>query len=242
MTSKNIAIIPARGGSKRIPKKNIRSFAGKPLIAYSIEAAINSGVFQDVIVSTDDKDIAKIAQELGATSVIERPLELADDFTGTGPVIAHAIRFYQEKIGEVDKVCCIYATAPFLTGDWIKKGFIQLHENPTAQFAFSVTSFDFPIQRALTLSGTGVLPVTPSAIFKRSQDLTEMYHDAGQFYWGSVSAWLGKLSMFAEHSIPIILPRYRVQDIDTPEDWKKAELMYEAYMKSNYNESYDERR
>lgn len=242
MISKNIAIIPARGGSKRIPKKNIRSFAGKPLISYSIEAAISSGVFQDIIVTTDDEEIAKIAKEFGVTVVIERPAELADDFTGTGPVVEHAIRFYQEQLGEVDKVCCIYATAPFLTGDWIKTGFIELNENPNAQFAFSVTSFDFPIQRALTLSGTGVLPATPSAIYKRSQDLTEMYHDAGQFYWGSVPAWLGKLSMFAEHSIPIILPRYRVQDIDTPEDWKKAELMYEAYMKSNYNESEHERR
>ncbi|MBO1255244.1 pseudaminic acid cytidylyltransferase [Alteromonas sp. 5E99-2] len=241
MNKKNIAIIPARGGSKRIPKKNIRCFAGKPLIAYSIEAAISTALFDAIVVSTDDSEIAKIAKESGATVIIERPTSLADDKTGTMPVVEHGIKFYENHFGEVDNVCCIYATAPFLTGDWIKKGFEKLTDTNESKFAFSVTSFDFPIQRALKLSGSGVLPVTPSAMGCRSQDLAEMYHDAGQFYWGSTSAWLNKLAMFSEHSIPVVLPRYLVQDIDTYEDWTKAELMYEAYIKSKYNKSQYER-
>ncbi|NMH59658.1 pseudaminic acid cytidylyltransferase [Alteromonas ponticola] len=226
----NIAVIPARGGSKRIKHKNIKSFAGKPLIAYSIDAAINSRQFDEIIVSTDSPDIAKIARECGATLVIERPANLADDFTGTTPVVQHAIKEYERLYQAVDFVCCIYATAPFLSADYLLQGINQLKQDEKKQYAFSVTTFDFPIQRAIRLAAGGVEPIDSSKMGKRSQDLEECYHDAGQFYWGRKEAFLAGAPTFAHHSIPVILPRYLVQDIDTPEDWQRAELMYNAYI------------
>ena len=228
----NIAIIPARGGSKRIKGKNIRNFAGKPLIAYSIEAALKAAVFDDIVVSTDSEEIATIAEKYGASYVIRRPASLADDFTGTAPVVCHAIDTYQDDKGQVDNVCCIYATAPFLSATYLKEGLSRLNDNPDMHFAFSVTTFPFPIQRAIRLHGKGVLPFDASKMATRSQDLTESFHDAGQFYWGKASAWLTDKPMFAPTSSPVILPRHLVQDIDTPEDWERAELMYRAYIKT----------
>lgn len=230
MSVKGIAVIPARGGSKRIKRKNIRLFAGQPLIAYSIQAARQTKVFTDIVVSTDDADIAHVARECGATVVIERPASLADDYTGTSPVVRHAITDYQNAFPSPDFVCCIYATAPFLSAEKLSEGLTLLSQNRAAKFAFSVTTFDFPIQRALKLSGSGVTPASPEFIGKRSQDLEARYHDAGQFYWGTTHAWLEKQAMFKEHSLPIVLPRYLVQDIDTEEDWIRAELMYKAYV------------
>ncbi|MBU2977941.1 pseudaminic acid cytidylyltransferase [Alteromonas sp. C1M14] len=226
----NIAVIPARGGSKRIPNKNIRLFAGKPLIAYSIEAAKNSQLFDDIVVSTDSDDIARVAKEYGASCVIERPATLAGDFTGTFPVVQHGIHQYQRLNGPVNYVCCIYATAPFLQADKLQEGYGRLLDEPDMHFAFSVTTFPFPIQRAITLKGKGVCAIQPEQMGKRSQDLVECYHDAGQFYWGTTNAWLTGKPTFAPTSIPVILPRYLVQDIDTPEDWQRAELMYRAYV------------
>lgn len=227
-----IAVIPARGGSKRIPRKNIRHFAGKPLIAYSLEAAKESGLFDAILVSTDDEDIARTALNYGATHIIHRPASLADDFTGTTPVVQHAIRTFQEANGPVDFVCCIYATAPFLSAESLIKGAEALTQAPEKSFAFSVTSFAFPIQRAIRLAEGGVEAVSPDDMARRSQDLEECYHDAGQFYWGRAEAFLQARGMFATHSIPIILPRHLVQDIDTEEDWARAELMYRAYIQS----------
>ena len=225
----NIAVIPARGGSKRIVGKNIREFVGKPLIAYSIEAARESQLFDEIVVTTDSDEIAKVALDYGATYIIRREESLANDHIGTFPVVKHAISQYEAAESSVDYVCCIYATAPFLSTERLKEGLNRLSADNSKYFAFSVTSFAFPVQRSIRLSEGGVTPVNPNLIGKRSQDLEEYYHDAGQFYWGTKEAWLTNKATFAPHSIPIILPRYLVQDIDTQEDWKRAELMYRAY-------------
>ncbi|WP_158967729.1 pseudaminic acid cytidylyltransferase [Paraglaciecola sp. L3A3] len=227
----NLAVIPARGGSKRIPRKNIKPFAGKPLIAYSIEAAIASGEFEKIIVSTDSEQIAEVALEYGAEVPFLRPPDLSDDFVGTTPVTRHAIEYCQQFLFEPEFCCCIYATAPFLTAEYLSLGLEQLKQNKQNKFAFSVTSFPFPVQRALKKQGLGVAAMYPENIAKRSQDLEEAYHDAGQFYWGTTAAYLQKDKIFSEYSMPIILPRHLVQDIDTPEDWFRAELMYKAYIK-----------
>lgn len=231
----NIAVIPARGGSKRIPGKNIRCFAGKPIIAYSIEAAIASQQFDDIVVSTDSEQISQVAVEYGATHIIERPASLSDDHTGTFPVVKHAISDYEAQKGTTDYVCCIYATAPFLTAQRVSEGLTKLKADAQKCFAFSTTHFDFPIQRAIKYLNGGVTPVQPDKIGMRSQDLDEVFHDAGQFYWGTRDAWMTDKSTFAPHSIPVMLPRYLVQDIDTPEDWQRAELMYKAYCDGSHH-------
>lgn len=228
-----LAIIPARGGSKRIPRKNIKAFVGKPLIVYSLEAAHQSGVFEHILVSTDDAEIAQVARDYGATDIVMRPAELADDVIGTSPVVRHAIESFQAASQQTfDYACCIYATAPFLSGKDLAYGFERLASSPQSQFALSVTSFEFPIQRALRFVDGGVAPLDPPAMSCRSQDFEPYYHDAGQFYWGRCQSWLTRQAVFAPHSIPIELPRYRVQDIDSAEDWVRAELMYRAYLLS----------
>ncbi|WP_026375629.1 pseudaminic acid cytidylyltransferase [Aestuariibacter salexigens] len=226
----NLAIIPARGGSKRIPGKNIRSFAGKPMIAYSIDVALESGLFEHVWVSTDSEEIANVALQYGADVPFIRPEALSDDYIGTYPVVNHAIS-YANSVGIDPKfTCCIYATAPLIQRKYLIEGFERLRSEPDMDFAFSVTSFAFPIQRAIRLSGKGVRPFEPGNMAKRSQDLEEAYHDAGQFYWGYSKSFINNKSTFSEQSIPIILPRHLVQDIDTAEDWQRAELMFHAYM------------
>jgi pseudaminic acid cytidylyltransferase len=223
--SNNICIIPARGGSKRIPRKNIRDFCGKPMIAWSIEAALESECFSRVIVSTDDPEISEVAKQWGAHVPFIRPSELSDDYTGTTAVIAHAIKVL-DAIEPIDFVCCLYATAPFITPDALKKG-IQLLSESDADFAFSVTSFPFPIQRAIRITvNNRVEMYYPEYFSTRSQDLEDAYHDAGQFYWGKAEAWVQEKILFSSNSIPIILPRYRVQDIDTMEDWERAERLF----------------
>lgn len=227
-----VAVIPARGGSKRILGKNIREFVGKPLIAYSIEAAKQSKLFDEIIVSTDSDEIASVSEEYGATYIIRRNEKLSNDHVGTFPVVKNAIKQYEEVESVIDYACCIYATAPFLSATRLKEGINRLIADPSKCFAFSVTSFPFPVQRSIRLHEGGVTPVNPEQIGKRSQDLEEYYHDAGQFYWGTKEAWMTNKETFATHSIPIILPRYLVQDIDTQEDWMRAELMYRAYKMS----------
>ena len=224
-----VAIIPARGGSKRIPRKNIRLFAGKPIIAYSIEAAKASGLFDRIVVSTDDDEIAVIAREWGAETPFSRPAELANDHADTNAVVAHTLRWLAEQGTPAELACCIYATAPFITPADLARGFEAVRENYKC-FAFPVTCFDFPIYRAIRLLPEGgVTPCFPEFIEYRSQDLEVAYHDAGQFYWGQATAFIDGLPLFAPHSVPIILPRQRVQDIDTPEDWELAEQMYLAW-------------
>ena len=221
----NLAVIPARGGSKRIPGKNVRPFCGRPIIAYSIQAALESGAFERVVVSTDDEEIARVAREHGAEVPFVRPAELSDDHTGTGPVVAHAA----EALGVLDEglVCCIYATAPFVTAADLLRG-REVLEGEGADFAFSVTSYAFPIQRALRVNGARVQMFDPGAFATRSQDLEEAWHDAGQFYWGTAAAWRSGKPLFTPDAAAVPLPRHRVQDIDTEEDWARAELMFRA--------------
>ncbi len=226
----NLAIIPARGGSKRIPGKNIKSFAGKPLIAYSIDAAIASGLFNKIIISTDSEEVAEVAKAYGADVPFIRPKELSNDIVGTRPVTNHAIKFCIEQFYKHKFCCCIYATAPFLQAKYLRQGLDSLKQNSEKSFAFSVTSFPFPVQRALIKSPAGVLPMFPESINQRSQDLEEAYHDAGQFYWGRTDDYLSDQQIFSHHSLPVVLPRHLVQDIDTPEDWLRAELMFKAYV------------
>jgi pseudaminic acid cytidylyltransferase len=223
----HIAIIPARGGSKRIPRKNIKEFCGKPMIAYAIEAAQKSKLFDRIIVSTDDEEIALIARSHGAEVPFLRPASLSDDYTGTTAVVAHALQMLTKKNIHPEFACCIYATVPFLTADSLIQGYEALLKS-SAEFVFSVTTFPYPIFRALKRSDAGVEMVWPEFSATRSQDLIETYHDAGQFYWGKSASWLEQKKIFAHYSTPVILPRHLVQDIDTPEDWIRAELMYKA--------------
>ena len=223
-----IAVIPARGGSKRIPRKNIRSFCGKPIIAYSIAAAQQTGLFDQVVVSTDDEEIASIARTFGATTPFVRPKEIADDFTGTNAVVKHAVAWFNAQSHDVTHACCLYATAPLVQAQYIAEGYEALSRSDAA-FAFSVTSYAFPIQRAVRITPEGrVDAVYPEHRMTRSQDLEHAYHDAGQFYWGTARAFLEDMPLFAPHSVGVILPRHLVQDIDTLEDWNQAELMYGA--------------
>jgi len=224
----NIGIIPARGGSKRIPGKNIKPFAGKPIIGWVIDAAARSGLFERIIVSTDDEEVAAIAVECGAEVPFLRPAELADDHTGIIEVVQHSIAWMQEENIPVEHVCCMLATAPFIQPDILSKALDRLIELQ-AQYAFSVTEYAFPIQRAIRINSDGrVEALWPENIATRSQDLEDVYHDAGQFYWGTTQAWVQGEAIFSSGSVPIKLPRYRVQDIDTSEDWTRAELMFNA--------------
>ncbi|MDY0264028.1 MAG: pseudaminic acid cytidylyltransferase [Sulfurospirillum cavolei] len=223
-----LAIIPARGGSKRIPRKNIKTFCGKPMIAYSIEAAQKSGCFDKIVVSTDDEEIATFARSLGADVPFMRPKELSDDHTATIPVIAHAITASVENLSQIEAVCCIYATAPFVQPTYIQEAYQKLLTCKAA-YCFSATSFPFPIQRAIRLTNDDRVEMfSPEHFNTRSQDLEEAYHDAGQFYWGTPEAWLEGKVIFAPHSTAVLLPRHLVQDIDTPEDWTRAEFMMRA--------------
>lgn len=223
----NICVIPARGGSKRIPQKNIKNFNGKPIIAYSIEAALNSNCFSHVIVSTDDSEIAKVAKQYGADVPFIRPEELSNDYVGTIPVIKHTIE-WMDNHHHIDNVCCLYATAPFIQSKILSKAYQQLIDSKK-DYCFSVTSYAFPIQRALKIEqGNKVNMFYPEYFDKRSQDLEDAYHDAGQFYWGKAQAFKDELTLFSEVSSPFVLPRYLVQDIDTMEDWIMAESMFKV--------------
>lgn len=224
----NVAIIPARGGSKRIPRKNIKHFHGKPMIAYSIEAALASDCFDRVIVSTDDTEIAEVAKKYGAEVPFLRPSNISDDYATTMDVMHHAITWCDNNGWDIDDVCCLYATAPFVLPEDLKKGY-ELLKGTSVQFTFSATSFPFPIQRAIKLDERGLVSMfTPENEQVRSQDLEEAYHDAGQFYWGRKDAFLNKLSVFSCHSKAVLLPRKRVQDIDNQEDWELAESLFSA--------------
>lgn len=222
----NIAVIPARGGSKRIPRKNIKDFCGKPMIAWSIEVAKASGLFDHIIVSTDDAEIAEVAKQWGAEVPFMRPDELSNDNAGTTGVIAHATQWALEKGWPVTAVCCIYATAPFVQADDLKRGLEGL-ESGDWEYAFAATDFAAPIFRSFKQRANGGIEMFfPDHFSTRSQDLPTALHDAGQFYWGHPSAWMEDKRIFDWHSMPIIIPRWRVQDIDNHDDWARAELIY----------------
>ena len=219
-----IAVIPARGGSKRIPRKNLRAFCGKPMIAWSIEAAATAGCFDRIVVSTDDAEIAAAGLAHGAEVPFERPAELSDDRTGTIPVIAHAADACE--LDDEDLVCALYATAPFVRPEDLRRGLVAMEQGDCA-YALAVTTFPFPIQRAVRLDDEGRLEMfDPAQAEVRSQDLEEAWHDAGQFYWGTAAAWRAASPIFARSSIGVSIPRVRVQDIDTEEDWQRAELLH----------------
>jgi N-acylneuraminate cytidylyltransferase len=220
-----IAVIPARGGSKRIPRKNIKIFCGKPMIAWSIEVAKASGLFDHIIVSTDDEEIADIARKWGGEVPFIRPAELSNDHTGTTEVIAHATQWSLDQGFVVDAVCCIYATAPFIRMDDLKRGLETLESGDWA-YAFTATDFAAPIFRAFQQTAEGGIKMFyPEHFLTRSQDLPIALHDAGQFYWGRPSAWTEGKRIFDRHAIPIMIPRWRVQDIDNHEDWQRAEII-----------------
>lgn len=223
-----VAIIPARGGSKRIPRKNIKPFCGKPMIAWSIEAALSSCLFDHVLVSTDDSEIATVAKQWGAEVPFMRPESLSNDYAGTTEVIAHATQWALDQGWKVEAVCCLYATAAFVQGEDLKRGWDALSSGDWA-YAFTVTDFAAPIFRAFRqLDNGGIEMYFPEHFITRSQDLPVALHDAGQFYWGRPAAWLESVRIFDQHSTPVLIPRWRVQDIDTPDDWQRAELMHKA--------------
>jgi pseudaminic acid cytidylyltransferase len=224
-----IAIIPARGGSKRIPRKNIRAFGGKPMIGYAIDAARDSGLFDHVIVSTDDDDIAAIARNLGAQTPFVRPPELSDDHTPTVPVIAHAIDACEAHGLPVDTACCIYPCVPFIQVDDLKAT-LDLFTETGTDYCFPVTDFPSAIQRALRRSETGAMsPFHPEFELTRTQDLEPAFYDVGQFYWGKREAWLHNPRIHRS-GVGLPIPSWRAVDIDTPDDWERAERMYQSLL------------
>jgi len=224
-----IAVIPARGGSKRIPRKNIKTFCGKPMIAWSIEAAKVSGPFDHIIVSTDDIEIAEVAKQWGAEVPFMRPAELSNDYAGTTEVITHATQWALDQGFDLKAVCCIYATAPFIHVADLKRGLNALESGGDWAYAFAVTDFASPIFRSFKrLPNGGLEMLFPEYYLSRSQDLPKAFHDAGQFYWGKPTAWIEGKRVFDHESLPIVIPKWRVQDIDTTEDWLRAELMFHA--------------
>lgn len=226
-----VAIIPARGGSKRISNKNIKLFSGQPIISYSIRVAQETELFDRVIVSTDSLEIAAIAREYGAEVPFLRPDELANDFAGTDEVICHAIDWLAKEGRQPEFICCIYATAPFIQGSYLKQGYEKLVSSG-ATSVFSITTYPYPIYRSLKITEKGNIEmIWPEYINFRSQDLPEAYHDAGQFYWVNAGKFMQGKALFANDSLPVILPRYLVQDIDTIEDWDTAERLF-AVMKA----------
>ncbi len=230
-----IAIIPARGGSKRIPRKNIKPFAGKPMIAHAIDAAKSSGLFDRVVVTTDDEEIAAIAREYGAEIPFVRPSELADDHTPTVPVVAHAIQACQTLGWQIDYACCIYPGVPFIQVNDLKAG-LALLKTSGADYCFPATEFPSAIQRALMREQDGrMAPFYPEYELTRTQDLEPAYYDAGQFYWGETRAWLSNPKLHSG-GVGLPIPNWRVVDIDTNDDWARAELIYYALREKNPNE------
>lgn len=226
MQKNNIAIIPARGGSKRIPRKNIRNFLGKPIICYSISAAIESGCFDEVMVSTDDQEIAEISLKQGAKVPFLRSNANSDDFSTIADVSNEVLENYKSGGRMFEYFCCILPTAPFVTATRIREGFESLSTS-SADSLVAITRFNYPIQRALRLEDKNKLRMFwPENYSKRSQDLEASYHDTGQFYWLKTAALDQERKFFTENTLSIIIPELEVQDIDNEEDWLLAEMKY----------------
>lgn len=221
---KKVAIIPARGGSKRIPRKNVKPFLGKPAISFPLEIIKNCELFDEIVVTTDDAEIANIGRSFGANRIVERPLELADDITPTVPVISHAIQ--ELALDPEDSVCCIYPVNPFLNVKDVLEGYKILIENHEISYVNAICSYPYPIQRAVRKdSRSRISMINPDLALTRSQDLEECFHDAGQWYWGRAKTWTSNKKLLHE-SIGVLIPRWRVQDIDTFEDWENAEKLF----------------
>jgi len=224
----NIAIIPARGGSKRIKNKNIKIFCGKPMISYSINEAKKTKLFDKIIVSTDSSKIKKISEKFGAEVPFVRPKNLSDDFTPTADVMFHAVKWLKEKKLNPKNICCIYPTAPLMKSYHLINSY-RLFKKRKKDFIFAASKFSYPIQRGFYVNEKGSIKMVDCKNYKkRSQDLKEVYHDAGQFYWGSFDGWVKKKKMFDAYSSVYLMPKHRVQDIDNIEDWKFAETLYKA--------------
>lgn len=222
-----IAVIPARGGSKRVPRKNVRNFCGEPMIARAIKVARTSELFEHVIVSTDDDEIAAISEAAGAEVPFKRPADLSDDRTPTVPVIAHAVAHCVDRGWNVAYACCIYPCTPLLDMADLA-GALELTQTHEADFVYPVAEYAHPIQRAMRRLSSGQMQfLQPEHELSRTQDLEKTYHDAGQFYWGKASAWLAHKRMHSG-GLGYPIPHWRVADIDTEEDWRRAELLYES--------------
>jgi pseudaminic acid cytidylyltransferase len=223
--SKKVAIITARGGSKRVPGKNIKPFLGFPIIKYSIEAALRSGCFDEVMVSTDDEGIAAVARSFGAKTPFLRSAVTSDDFSSTADVIEEVILEYKKAGTDFDYLCCIYPTAPFITSEKLKMA-MDLLIREDADCVLPIVRYSYPIQRSLKIENGKALMLWPENYFARSQDLNPVYHDCGQFYFMKTTSLLAQMKLFAEKTIPLVTPETEVQDIDNEEDWKIAEIKY----------------
>lgn len=223
-----IALIPARGGSKRIPRKNIKPFLGIPIIGRSILTALQSQVFDEIVVSTDDEEILETAVSFGAKAPFIRPVELADDYTDTFAVVRHAADWFEKNYQDVESICCIYATAPTMLASDLRVA-SEMVGSAGNGFVLPVCHYSFPVDRALIRSSGKLSPARPELITRRSQDLTEYFHDAGQFYFGLIKTWMAEGGILERENTPIPIPRHRVQDIDTLEDWDIAEKLYQLH-------------
>ncbi len=229
--NKSIAIIPARGGSKRILRKNIKPFLGQPIIKYSIDAAFESGLFDEIMVSTDDDEIAKLSLEYGANVPFMRSPEKANDYATTADVLEEVLCEYKKRGEEFLYACCIYPTAPFITTEKLKTGFTLLQDKD-ADSVIPVVRFSYPIQRALKIENKKVKRFWPEYAKTRSQDLEPAYHDVGQFYWFNVKMFLENKALLGENAFPIEVTELEMQDLDTEEDWKVAEIKYYCLYKT----------
>lgn len=227
-----VAIITARGGSKRIPRKNIKPFCGKPIIAYSIEVALESELFDDVIVSTDDEEIAAVAIEYGASVPFMRSAENSDDYSGTPDVLMEVLRNLRTLGKNYEEFCCIYPTAPFITVQKLVESHALL-SSPGADSVLPVTVFSFPPQRGVYVRGNRMIPVDAAGMEMRSQDLEPIYHDCGQFYWCNTDSFMRTESLLTDCTVPFVIPEIEVQDIDNEEDLLLAEIKY-RYMRDSH--------
>jgi pseudaminic acid cytidylyltransferase len=222
-----IAIIPARGGSKRIPRKNIKLFSGKPMISFAIEAAFNSNLFDEVIVSTDDNETSELAKKYNATTPFIRPANLSDDYTPTVPVVSHAIHELEKSGKIVTAACCIYPCVPLLNEVDIRDSW-QLLQKASSFYSFPIAEFPSAIQRALKRNLNGVIePFSPDYTQIRTQDLEPAYYDAGLFYWGWRDSWI-KQHEIHPNGVGLVIPNWRAVDIDNSDDWTRAELMFQT--------------
>ena len=227
---KSLCIIPARGGSKRIPRKNIKPFMGKPIMVYSIEAALESGIFDEVMVSTDDEEFAEVARQYGASVPFLRSEATANDYATTVDVLLEVIETYKQRGMEFDTICCLYSTAPFVTSERLKEASSKLSDSVDA--CFTMVEYSYPIQRSLRINVVGQVEMKyPEHLKSRTQDLEKVYHDAGQFYFVKTKTLIEEKTVWCKHTAPLVLSELEVQDLDTLTDWQLAEMKYELLHK-----------